>query len=505
MRQSAEPFVPGVQHDIFISYKHLDGTEQVDPWMDTLYRCLDKLLLQRLGKVSMFRDNLHIHTGDQWQEKLVSTVDGTPAFLAVLSAPYFSSDVCVAEFNAFLDRLKACADDPPARKLFPIMRLPTEHDALKELGADVLYFCDAPDDNKPAREFPSDRAEHPESRFFEATLVLAEDMARYLRVRSGDAKQQLMPVYLSTADFFHDDPKRGKLASDIKTNKDLLLLPDQPYVWSSSALDGLMARHLEAAWLSLFVVPHEAKPLAVARITSQLRLAIGAARRKGGPKPMVWVPAGPPGCEEAETLIASLGEAFAADIELFGDAYNIEDFKREVKNVLDPLRQVWAAKHAPAGDPADAPVPSPAAMPSGAAARPKLPVSGATGKVAVVVAKGDVAASGPLMSCLAEGFQRSARRFVVSQAEPLADVAEKLHSMDAVIVVWGSSDEGWVQDTLDDPALSALRARGALATFLAGPLDDLKATFSQLEVTPVREHALDADLGSFLASLRTAS
>jgi hypothetical protein len=62
-----------------------------------------------------------------------------------------------------------------------------------------------------------------------------------------------------------------------------------------------------------------------------------------------------------------------------------------------------------------------------------------------------------------------------------------------------------VQDTLDAPVCRALRTRGALATYLAGPIDDQKKTFSQLQVTPLREDALDADLGGFLAKLRPAS
>jgi hypothetical protein len=507
-RQPAEPFVPGVQHDIFISYKHLDGMEQADPWMDTLYRCLDKQLLQRLGKVSMFRDNLFIKAGDQWQEKLVSTVDGAPAFLAVLSAPYFSSDVCVAEFNAFLDRLKSSEQDPPARKLFPIMRLPTEHEALQELRAVPLHFYDSPSENKPAREFPPDRAEHPESRFYEAVLELADDMERYLRVRSGDIKKQLMPVYMSTCDFFYDDPRRVEVARDIKSFKDLLLLPDQPYVWSSAAHAGLLARHLDAARLSLFIVPHEAKPLAVERSSLQLAQAITSTQRQGTPKPMVWVPPGKPGGEQAEALIHSLRNELACHIELF-DGCDIEEFKTNVEQVLEPLRQDWAAAHgaAPSAAPASAPVPLPLLVgkPAGDVTPPRMVASAGSGKVGVVVAKDDVAASGPLMSRLAEGFQRSARRVVVSDAEPLSDMAEKLASVDALIVVWGGSDEDWVQDTLDAPVCRALRTRGALATYLAGPIDDQKKTFSQLQVTPLREDALDADLGGFLAKLRPAS
>jgi hypothetical protein len=473
------PYLPSVEHDIFISYKHADVAGENDPWMDMLYKCLERELVKRLGRISMFRDNIVLQCGDRWKEELKRTVAASPVFLAVLSEPYFSSEVCAAEWDLFMSRLQAAGKQAGKEgkdgvgRMFPIMRLPFKHSVLDAEGIQCEPFYEG----SPPRELSPYLVDQPDSSFFEAVLGLAQSMYLYLRSLKGDLSKQGMPVYLATVDALHDDNRRTALARDLQSRPDLRLLPDQPYFWSSSEHAGVMARHLDAASLSVFVVQTAGDELVTERTATQLTLAIACAQRKKAAKPMVWIPADAAPSEAALGLIQRLRGELAGSIELF-DGQNVEDFKTGVDEVLQGLQAQWAAMNKP---------------------------SVATGKVAVLMSEEDLEASKPLVQALSERFKREVRRYVVSAAKPLSSQADKIAACEAAFVVWGQCDEDWVMDALGDPACQKLREQGALAAFLADPVDALKGTFEQPKVMALRTEALDAGLGEFFAQQRTAS
>jgi hypothetical protein len=100
-------FVPRYEHDIFISYAHVDnepipGAEE--GWVSTLVRGLKTLLAQRLGRsdaFSLWMDyRLSLH--EPVTPEIMATIGKTATLVVVLSPGYLASEWCQREKNAFL-------------------------------------------------------------------------------------------------------------------------------------------------------------------------------------------------------------------------------------------------------------------------------------------------------------------------------------------------------------------------------------------------------------------
>ena len=484
-------YVPHAEHDIFVSYRHVADT---DPWMDVLCSSLKLELGKRLGRVSMFRDSAALLAGDRWRDEIERLVQSSPVFLAVLSDPYFDSKECMEELSLFLKRLKSATDTGSAPTLMPILRLPVDHPLMsRDLQPfNHLKFFDQPDAGRPARELNPQRADDPESRFFEAVVGLAFALGQHLRRAAGAVSQHLDAVYLATVGA-REDKRRDNLEHDLRAH-DLLPLPGHPYMWSSETLQDEMAEQLEAARLSVFVVAPDSERTSQQRLALQLDQAVRVAVRLGQPRPMVWIPADAGVNVTPDGLIARIRNVLAGDVELF-DGCTVKDFKDEVFATLAGLSAPGAGAPGFA-----APLAGPAVTPSpGQGAVGSSPQAG--GPVAVLVEEADLDASLGLVDALVEGLGCDLRRCVMTDASPLSAQMAKAAACAACVVVWGGRDEGWLQDIVNHPALVALRSNGRLAVHLAAPLDAYKRTFRQKNLLRLT----DADLLPGLRALLSAA
>jgi hypothetical protein len=100
-------YVAGYEHDIFISYAHVDNEPLVgaaEGWVTTLVRTLETVLRQKLGdrehKLSVWMDHElagHRPFGDDIQNAL----ERTATLLVIMSPGYLSSDWCSKERETF--------------------------------------------------------------------------------------------------------------------------------------------------------------------------------------------------------------------------------------------------------------------------------------------------------------------------------------------------------------------------------------------------------------------
>lgn len=102
-------FLPSFEHDIFISYSHVDNLGE-DEWVTRFHQALEVALAQRVGRfgvVKLWRDKRL--EGDQLFDETISGAVGRSAlFLAITSSGYLLSDYCRLELRSFHD--KACAE-----------------------------------------------------------------------------------------------------------------------------------------------------------------------------------------------------------------------------------------------------------------------------------------------------------------------------------------------------------------------------------------------------------
>ena len=97
-------FVPGFQHDLFISYAHEDDKRWIQAFEDELRDEISR----RLGMgISVWQDTSRIRAGENWQVAIQEGIEGTAAFVAVVSPRYQNSQWCARERNEFRKRFKA--------------------------------------------------------------------------------------------------------------------------------------------------------------------------------------------------------------------------------------------------------------------------------------------------------------------------------------------------------------------------------------------------------------
>jgi TIR domain-containing protein len=87
--------MPDYEHQIFLSYRRSDN-DWIRWTRENFVRALASLLRPRLGKVSIYMDEL-IETGASWPLHLARNLSRSKLMVAVLSRDYFQSDWCRLE------------------------------------------------------------------------------------------------------------------------------------------------------------------------------------------------------------------------------------------------------------------------------------------------------------------------------------------------------------------------------------------------------------------------
>src|SRR5262245_56161538 len=110
-------FVPGFQHDVFVSYAHVDdmpipGVDQ--GWVTTFIRHLQIRLSQSLGRTDAY--SLWMDYRYQFEERaeiapaILDNLRRSAVLVLILSPGYLASEWCKRETNAFLDSLRSRAN-----------------------------------------------------------------------------------------------------------------------------------------------------------------------------------------------------------------------------------------------------------------------------------------------------------------------------------------------------------------------------------------------------------
>jgi len=91
-------YVPGLAHDVFLSYAHEDIA-----WVNALQEQLTERLVHRLGSAcDIWQDENKLRGGQIWPDELARAIRDSAAFIAVLSRSYQGSEWCGKELDAFL-------------------------------------------------------------------------------------------------------------------------------------------------------------------------------------------------------------------------------------------------------------------------------------------------------------------------------------------------------------------------------------------------------------------
>lgn len=136
-------FVPGCEHDIFVSYAHVDdvpfpGTEK--GWVTTLVETLRVLLAQKLGRsdaYSLWMDH-QLSRHENLTPEILGNLERSATLLVILSPGYLASEWCLREKDSFLESL---AGSPlSGSRIFLIERDRVDYAERPEQFGDLLGY-----------------------------------------------------------------------------------------------------------------------------------------------------------------------------------------------------------------------------------------------------------------------------------------------------------------------------------------------------------------------------
>jgi len=189
-------FVPGYEHDVFISYASVDDHPPVNVakgWVTTLVTELERVLAEELGrsgKVNIWMD-YQLGSNDVLSPTLLNAIDRSATLLVILSPGYMASEWCARERNAFLS--KACAINGQGKsQIFLVEKKPIEWDdkpeEIREIKGTAFWVKEQ--DRWHTLGDPTPRIE--ESDYYRKVNDLARDLAEHLKnkVKAADNAQQ---------------------------------------------------------------------------------------------------------------------------------------------------------------------------------------------------------------------------------------------------------------------------------------------------------------------------
>lgn len=233
-------YVPGLQHDVFLTYAHADDPK----WVHALEVELRRLVRQRLGlDISIWQDEQKLRGGQNWVNSIDEALVATAALVAIISPSYRTSEWCAKERNKFLAQFPdiGAAEVGLYNRFMKLVKTPWEDNLHLQFFKELQHiaFHDETAAGLSLEYTPGTDA------FRLAVGQVAESVAALLR----GMRRQRERVYVAAApDRMHDwDALRAEL---LKQGYDVQ--PDGPR--DSGYADVILSKEMDAAVLSVHLL-----------------------------------------------------------------------------------------------------------------------------------------------------------------------------------------------------------------------------------------------------------
>lgn len=491
-------YVPSCESDLFISYAHIDDESMFEGqqgWVEAFHRALDVRLRQLLGEPAEVWRDPELRGNDYFETVLKGKLAKTALLLSIVSPRYLKSDWCLREVEEFC----RCAEHSGGLRLRDRARL------LKVLKTDVprddlpppmrpllgyeFYELDATRRPREYRIPPTAGAES-----YQACLDRIEDLAYDIRT-TLEALRCAGPGALVPEPV---GPERtvylAGCVSALRPQADLLrrelqqrgftVLPAEAPPDTAAPYSGFVAEQLARSSLSV----HLLGALYGATLEGDERSAVelqideaGRAARDGTLLRVLWLPEDGVAMEDRQRQYLDVVQREVAG----------EPNTELLQTGLENLKTYLLRKLAETARPQAAPRP---------ATDPLL--------VYVVSDRGDAEfASALRRDLMAPGHEVKPSYFEGDERELREYHQENLVQCDAVVIVYGSANELWVQRKLSDLrkafGLGRQRPFRAKAVVLGAPAAADKAQFRTQDAVVVdgTSRPLAEALAPFLAAL----
>jgi hypothetical protein len=344
--------MPSFEHDVFISYAHIDNQPLIEGqkgWIDEFHHALETRLDQLLGeKCDVWRDK-KLGGNDVFDEAIVNKLSKTALLVSILSPRYLKSDWCLKELRAFFTAAPQSKRDRIGDKscVFKVIKthVPREDHPLELQGSFGYQFYEIEDVTDRPREFVIDPRDATSYRKFRLKLDdLAYEILDLTKViRHKKLEQAGMPsgssgdfIYLATVttDLLE---AREQIQRELR-QRGYVVLPDKPLPLNTVDLESVIREDLQRSKLSIHLVGknYGMIPEGQDRSIVQWQVELARACSKSRDLPCVlWVPPGlkPAKPRQEEFLTYLRSEVAGKDrVELI-DA-NIEQLKTIIQDKL---------------------------------------------------------------------------------------------------------------------------------------------------------------------------
>lgn len=109
-------FIPGFEHDIFISYAHVDNILETDKnyqWIERFYKNLNVMLAKRFGRMDMVKiwwDSKKLDGNILFDDSIEDGIRKSAVFICLNSPGYVQSEYCNKELQLFYNKAKTEKD-----------------------------------------------------------------------------------------------------------------------------------------------------------------------------------------------------------------------------------------------------------------------------------------------------------------------------------------------------------------------------------------------------------
>ena len=248
-------FVPGYDHDVFVSYAHVDdepwleppsGAEKPPGWVATLVRHLRIALARKIGRPDAFNvwfDQLNLRGNHQVTDEIATRLKSSATFFAILSPGYSASIWCQQEARLFTRHFA----DNLRNRVFIVEMSPLDDDAQPppELSGRRNYRFWYPDRLGQPQTFAMPMPHQDEPVYFRLVVDVAHDIHAQLKVMGGSG---LLGQRLDSRPVNHTPPRPAsggavvllaEVTDDLETDRrqvqryleqqKITVLPEQPY------------------------------------------------------------------------------------------------------------------------------------------------------------------------------------------------------------------------------------------------------------------------------------
>ncbi|HEY4641842.1 MAG TPA: toll/interleukin-1 receptor domain-containing protein [Thermoanaerobaculia bacterium] len=467
------------EHDLLISYAHIDDQTLVDGeegWVSRLHHLLEVRVGQLLGSTPKIWRDQKLQGNDYFADTILERLPRIAALVSIFSPRYVQSEWCTRELREFCLAANRTGGVRVADKarVFKVVKTPISLDRFPEevqrmLGYEFFIY----DDAGRARELAQVKAQGSDRAFLAKLDDLAQDIVKLLEMIGRDEvvveqKERKGAVFLAETSFDLRDDREAVRRDLIRNGYEVL--PDRPLPQIATELDAAVREHLLRSKLSIHLVGRNygivAEGATQSTVERQQTLASQLAPVAGFSS-VIWLP---PGVEIEDKRQRQFVDRLQTDPAVHAAAELLEV-------PFEDLKTIVYGKLAPP----PVPMVTTPAMSHGELTR-----------IYLLCDQQDVEATRPIEDFLFDrGFEVMLPVFDEDETQARLEHEEILKSADALLLYYGAASDLWLRRKLRELQKSAGLGREkpwlGRAIYIGAPATPQKERFRTLEATTLHE------------------